>query len=479
MKNIVSKERSAENRVFTLLLIFLVLSGFLLRFYRLDFNSLWLDEAVDNNISRKSFFGIWQYIYSGREVHPHPPFFYWLEHIMLYLGDSEFILRFIPAVVGVLTIPIFYLIGIEFKDKNTGLLLATLLVFSPFHVYYSQEARSYALSLFFFSIAFLFYLKTLRANDVRDWLLFGAFSSITFWTHYYAFVPIGLLYIYSLIINLRKIRENIKNIRYIGISIVIFFSLSLPILLKSIGVFFSRTSSTPTWGMNSASIVTQTLISFSGYDKIAVAIFLLLFYIGLVLTILRDTNKSLLLAYMLFFSFLISYVLATKMPMMPRYLIYLLPVFFLGIASSYEVFNSITKDRKVIYFLMILIIVISLPYFRDYYSVFQKEDWRGFSKNLQQMTHEGDAIVVLPGYIKQPLDYYYDNTSDLTYEYEASNSIQLKQVYNSNKGRHIYYVVTGDINAANPEGDAIQWLLSNTQLLEKHTGILLFQTSVP
>jgi mannosyltransferase len=469
-------ERPMECQKYARLLIFVVLSGLLLRFYRLDFNSLWLDEAVDHNIAQKSFFGIWKYIYSGGEVHPHPPFFYWLEHIMLYLGDSEFILRFIPAVAGVLTIPIFYLIGIEFKDRNTGLLLATLLAFSPFHVYYSQEARSYALSLFFFSIAFLFYLKILRSNNVRDWMLFGAFSSITFWTHYYAFVPIGLLYIYSLIINLRRIRENIKNIRCIGISIFVFFLLSLPILLKSIGVFFSRTSSAPTWGMNGVSIITQTLISFSGYNENVVGIFLLLFYIGLVLTIFRDTNKSLLLAYMLFFSFLISYVLTTKMPMMPRYLIYLLPIFYLGMASSYEGFNRIVKDGKLVYFLMIFIIITSLPHFSSYYSNFQKEDWKGFSKNLQKMTYEDDVIVVLPGYITQPLDYYYSNKSDLTYEYEAYNSLELQQIYSINKGRRIFYVVTGDIKAANPEGDAIQWLQNNTEFLEKHTNIFLFKS---
>lgn len=476
MKNNIS-EGFAENRVFTLLLIFLVLSGFLLRFYRLDFNSLWLDEACTHTFAQGSFFEIWQYIYSVKEVHP--PIFYWLEHMMLFFGDNEFILRFIPALAGVLTIPVFYLLGKEFRDKNTGLLSATLLAFSPFHVYYSQEARSYTLLLLFFSIAFYFYLKTLNSNDIRNWVLFGVFLSITFWIHYYAFVPIGALHLHSLIINSRKIKKDIRNLRYLGISFLVFVLLSLPLIIIATNLFFVRTSSAPTWGMNSISIITQTLRQFLCYNEIVVGIFSLLLYAGLVLTIFKDINKSLLLAYMLLFSFSISYVLATKMPMMPRYLIYLLPVFFLGIASSYEVFNSIARDRKIIYFLMILIIVTSLPYFRDYYSVSQKEDWRGFSKNLQQITHEGDAIVVLPGYIMQPLNYYYDNKSDLTYEYEASNSIQLEQVYNSNKGHHIYYVVTGDINAANPEGDAIQWLLSNTQLLEKHTGILLFQTSVP
>lgn len=477
MKNTISEERSAENRIFTLLLIFLVLSGLLLRFYRLGFNSLWLDEACTHTFAQESFFGIWQSTFIGGEFNP--PVFYWLEHIMLYWGDNEFVLRFIPAVTGVLTIPIFYLIGIEFRDRNTGLLSATLLAFSPFHVYYSQEARSYTLLLLLFSIAFLFYLKTLRSNNIRDWILFGAFSSITCWTHFYAFVPIGLLYLHSLIINSRKINTDVKNLKCLGISSFSFFILSFPLIILAINMFFLRTSSAPTWGMKGMSIIYQTLIQFSGYNEMVAGMFLLLFYTGLVLTIIMDTKKSLLLAYLMFLSLLASYILSTKMPMMPRYLIYLLPVYFLGIASSYEGFYSIAKNRKTIYFLMILIIMTSLPYFSGYYSGFQKDDWRGFSEIIQKKTHEGDVIVVLPGYITEPLDYYYDNKSDRTYEYEASNSSQLQQIYSHNKGHQIFYVVTWDINAANPKGDAIQWLQNNTQLLEKHTSIFLFRSSVP
>jgi len=474
MKDITLIEESVESRRYTQLLVFLIFSGFLLRFYRLGFNSLWLDEACTYTFSQDSFFGIWQLSFSGGDAHP--PIFYWLEHIMLFFGGDEFVLRLLPALVGVLTIPIFYLIGIEFKNINIGLFLAALLAFSPFHVYYSQEARSYTLMLLFFSVAFLFYLKTLNSNNIRDWILFGVFSSLTFWTHFYSFVPIGLLYLYSLIINLSKINENSKNLRYLKISFFSFVLLSFPLIFLAVKMFFVRTSSTPTWGMDGTSLITQTLTQFLGHSGIIVGIFLLLLYAGLILNIFEDLNKSLLLIYILFFSFSTSYILTTKMPMMPRYLIYLLPIFYLGIASSYEWFYSNLKYRKTIYFLIILTILISIPYFSSYYSGFQKEDWRGFSKNLQQMSSENDTIVVLPEYITYPLDYYYDNKSDRTYEYGASNSLQLQEIYTQNKGHQIFYVVTGDIYAANPEGDVIQWLQNNSQFLGEHTNIYLFRS---
>ncbi|MEI8330821.1 MAG: glycosyl transferase, partial [Methanomicrobiales archaeon] len=58
--------------------------------------------------------------------------------------------------------------------------------------------------------------------------------------------------------------------------------------------------------------------------------------------------------------------------------------------------------------------------------------------------------------------------------------------FNANTGQHLedinagignnvaYFVVTGDISAANPDGDAIAWLNGNTRYLGQNTGINLF-----
>ena len=49
---------------------------------------------------------------------------------MLFIGQSEFVLRAVPALLGILTIPVFYLIGKEFYDKNVGIISAALLTVS-------------------------------------------------------------------------------------------------------------------------------------------------------------------------------------------------------------------------------------------------------------------------------------------------------------------------------------------------------------
>ena len=103
------------NSRYAQILFFLTIMGMILRFYNLGYNSLWLDEAVTYETSIKAFGEIWTTISSGDF---NPPLFYWIEHFMLFFGNSEFILRFIPAVLGVLSIPLFYCIGKELLDRE-------------------------------------------------------------------------------------------------------------------------------------------------------------------------------------------------------------------------------------------------------------------------------------------------------------------------------------------------------------------------
>ena len=103
---------------YTQILLALTVIGFFLRFYHLDYNSLWLDEASTLTFAVKSIPEIWQATTAGEF---NPPLFYWVEHVMLVFGNSEAVLRFIPALLGFPTIPLVYIVGREFVDRNVGI----------------------------------------------------------------------------------------------------------------------------------------------------------------------------------------------------------------------------------------------------------------------------------------------------------------------------------------------------------------------
>jgi len=111
----------------------------------------------------------------------------------------------------------------------------------------------------------------------------------------------------------------------------------------------------------------------------------------------------------------------------------------------------------------------------NYYSGYSKDDWKGFSQDLYAITESGDSIIIVPGYISQPLNYYYSNKTDETTEYYVYNAIELSNA-RSLQTTHSYYIVTGDIQSANPNGDALQWIYANTEQVYQKDNINLFRS---
>ncbi|MDP2796469.1 MAG: glycosyltransferase family 39 protein [Methanoregula sp.] len=465
IKSVVAHSRYAQS------LIILTILGFFLRFYNLGFNSLWLDEASTNTFAVMSIPDIWQATAGGEF---NPPLFYWIEHIMLVFGNNEVTLRFVPALLGVLTIPLIYFAGKEFMDRNVGIIAAAAFAFSPFLIFYSQEARAYSMMLFFVAFAMVFYFKALKTNELKDWALFGILSALAFWSHFYSFVIIASLILYAFFLQIGDLQKNMQNLKMIALSIVLFVVLCFPLILLAIQLFATRTSSAPAFGIQGLGIISETFRQLSGFSDIPMFLFLILFIIGIIQAFLIDKNKGIFLVTLTVLTFIISFILSYKMPMVPRYLIFFNTVFFIGVAISYKMFYSLINNRGVVYGFIALLVIVSAPTLVDFYKGYSKEDWRGFSGQIQQMTRPGDLIVVVPGYVSQPLNYYYANASDQTFEFGANTGKQLEAI-NAGKGNNTaFFIVTGDISAANPNGDAIAWLNEYTKPIGQNTGIYLF-----
>ncbi|WP_048150037.1 glycosyltransferase family 39 protein [Methanolacinia paynteri] len=469
LKNVILKNRYAQ------MLIALTVIGFILRFYNLAFNSLWLDEASTLGFAEKSLSGIWESTASGEF---NPPLFYYMEHFVIGAGVNEFTLRFIPALLGALTVPVFYLLGREVSGKAGGIVAAALLVFSSFHIYYSQEARAYAPMLFFFSIALISYLYAMRGSGTKWWALFGLFSALAFWMHFYVFIAIGIIIIHALIARREEIRKNAsETLKPLIIALGLFIIASLPLIAVTVGLFLKRTASEPTWGLSGLNVITQTILMISGSSILPLVILIILALCGLFAVWRSDRSMFLLLVLSLVLPFIASMLLSARIPMSPRYMIYLLPFYFMAVSGCLLLFPKSIDMKKVAAVFIAVILVINLPALAGYYTSYSKNDWRGFAGALDEITNEGDAIVVLPGYMSQPLGYYYSSDEDGTIEYKADSGDQLEEAISQIGNNTTYYIVTWDITASDPEGGAIQWLNENADYQGQYMGIYLFKTN--
>ena len=133
------------------LVIFITLIGGGLRVLLLAKNGMWLDETVSVWLADHSLPDMLYWIV---KIDPHPPLYYLLLHYWIALkGDTPYYARLFSALFGAGTIPMIYLIGKHMSGAMTGLAAAVFLAFSPYNIYFAQEARMYTFLTFNASVA--------------------------------------------------------------------------------------------------------------------------------------------------------------------------------------------------------------------------------------------------------------------------------------------------------------------------------------
>ncbi len=165
----------------TLLVIFAV--GAVLRCYRLGQNSLWIDEIASLETARERFWTI--PAAALRQDAFEPPLYFLLLHIVAgHFGDGETALRVASAISGTLTIPLVWFLVWELsRERQVATLAATFLALNPLHLWYSQEARPYALMMFFGTAALVALARALRQPSRRLWAAFAICSALAMMTH--------------------------------------------------------------------------------------------------------------------------------------------------------------------------------------------------------------------------------------------------------------------------------------------------------
>ena len=168
----------------TWLLCGLTVAGAVLRFATLGKQSFWLDEALAARELHMSFGAMLSAI-APRE--PNPPLFFVLAWPWAHVfGTTEAGIRSLSAVAGTALIPIAYLSGRQLVSRSAGLVAAAFVAFSPFMIWYSQEAREYMLLAAFCGASFLFFARSWERPERRNVAWWTAFSALALLTHYFA-----------------------------------------------------------------------------------------------------------------------------------------------------------------------------------------------------------------------------------------------------------------------------------------------------
>jgi mannosyltransferase len=165
-----------------------IAAGAALRFATLGMQSYHHDEAWTAGIVlHRSLFTTLHKVYATEST---PPFYYLLAWgWSKFFGTGEWGLRSLSALFGVATIPVAFLIGRRLAGNGAGAVTAALTSVCPVLIWYSQEARSYALLILLSALAFLFFLCARAGFGSRDLVLWAALSALAVSTHYFGALP--------------------------------------------------------------------------------------------------------------------------------------------------------------------------------------------------------------------------------------------------------------------------------------------------
>jgi len=161
----------------------IVLAGFALRLATIDTRGLWLDEAVSLDQAGRSLSGVIQTQVGG----VHPPLFHILLHFWIGLfGTNEVVVRSYALMFGTAAIVAAYWAGrVIFESRRVGLFAAAVVAFSPYHIWYAQEARMYTMMLFFGMLSVGFLALAARRGSPGRWTAYFAVTLLGLFTHYF------------------------------------------------------------------------------------------------------------------------------------------------------------------------------------------------------------------------------------------------------------------------------------------------------
>ncbi len=187
--------------------------GAFFRFFRLDWQSLWVDEIHTLGPSLHAVSlgdAFWNYI----NLAPTPPLYYLFMMFWTEISNfSELLVRLPSAVFGLATIVVFWIGVRKVFGPWIAASAAILMALSWPGVFYSQEARGYSAVLFCVTWAAVLWMKVLHdfdASSRNDWLILLSASILSAAIHPFGFIITAFMFGYLFVVALARGRFVVR-----------------------------------------------------------------------------------------------------------------------------------------------------------------------------------------------------------------------------------------------------------------------------
>jgi uncharacterized membrane protein len=373
-----------------LVLLLILLLGGLLRFYRADFQSLWFDELIVMNTSDpvNSFADI--ILTLRRNIHP--PLYYLSINLWFKIwGYTDLAARLLSAIFGVLGIWAIYALGKTLKGEKLGLFAAFVLAINYYHIYYSQEVRSYALLFLLSTFSFHLFFRLVQSHGLRYFAGLTLANIALIYTHYYGLFIVLTQGTALVWLFLRK-NGNLRLYSLLALS----FLLTALSYYAWISTLLKAASSKSIWiGRPSILYIPEYLYQYTGKDPVLTLLFTVLAVVYFVhlFTLVRkwksatEPEKKELDMHVILFLWVFVCIglpfirsqFSTPM-LLARYTLIIIPVLILWAGMGWMQLK--TKATHFILPIILLSTLVNFAFFNQYYSKITKEQWREVARDV-------------------------------------------------------------------------------------------------
>lgn len=379
----------------TVILIGVFFIALIVRLIFLGRENLWFDEAYTWYAAKMPVSKIWFELWHSAR---YPPLYYVMMHYVLFLGQSEFVLRLPSAIFGAMAVPLLVVWGKRITSTSATWLAAGFLAFSPLTLWYSQEARMYIVVMFFALWAGYSFSGIVRRAGWIYWVGYIVAAILGMYIHYIMFVLLALLNIVAVAWWLAKPSKTPKFpiLRWL-LAQIILLVLYIPWLPKLPHHWqLTRNETTyPLWILTGPAAL--AIFAVGGVISLGVLVWLIKNFDRLQ----KHTKLTVALAVglLVLYTGLNALAVANRAATLTRQTLIFVPYLYLLFAVS---LTALPHWRR--WALGILTLTVIAAILSGY--LIQKPRWRDASRLIATESVPGDVLVITSPWFSILLDYY-------------------------------------------------------------------------
>ena len=383
-------------------LLIILVTALILRLVSVN-QSFWLDEATSGLTVRNLSYSQIINDFSPGDFHP-PLYYLTLKFWSGIFGDSEIGLRSLSLIFGLASVYLTFLVGNLFS-KKAGLLAALFMAVNGLHIYYSQEARMYSMSVFLVLLLIYLFIRMIQSERKKYWFLFSLALVLNAFTDYLPNLVILVFWIYALLS--KKDTNWWKKFILSHIPIVAFLLIWFPYFSKQVQLGLTVKDEGSLWwnvlGRTNVKNILLVPVKFvfgriSFYDKslyfILSAAVLSLYSLIIVKGSkkLFSDRKFLPIILWLTLPLIAGALIGLKVSVFSYFrLIFVLPALMIILALG--IINLPKRWQKLSFVFVFSVSLVSSIYYL-FTPRFQREDWRGLVNYVERASENYDYRVV-------------------------------------------------------------------------------------